>query len=128
MDPATISVLATTAVGFLSPYLAKTGEAVAKTIGEDVYQALKTRFSKRPIAEEALIDLVKVPQDADLQAMLRVQLRKLLEEDEAFALHLQQVLKEAESTEAGATIIKQMAGDKAKQFGQVFGNISFGKD
>jgi hypothetical protein len=128
MDVATISILATTAVGFLSPYLAKAGEAIAKKIGEEVYQALKTRVSNKPRAQEALVDLEKAPEDPDRQAALRVQLRKLLEEDEAFAMQLQQALKEAETTEAGATIIKQIAGDNAKQFGQVFGNITFGKD
>lgn len=128
LDPATISVLVSAAVGFLTPYLTKAGEAVAKKTGEDVYQALKARFIKKPAAQEALNDLEKTPQDPDLQAALRVQLRKLLEEDETFSAHLQEVLKKAQGTEEGATIIKQMAGDNAKQFGQVFGNITFGKD
>lgn len=128
MDPQTISVIATTAVGFLSPYLAKAGEVAAKKVGEDIYQALKARFGKKPAAQEALADLEKAPSDTDLQAALRVQLKKLLVEDEAFAAQLQQLLQKAGGTEAGATIIKQVAGDNAKQFGQVFGNISFGQD
>ena len=128
MDPQTISVIATTAVGFLSPYLAKAGEVAAKKVGEDIYQALKARFSKKPAAQEALADLEKAPDDTDLQAALRIQLKKLLAEDEAFAAQLQHLLKEAAGTEAGVTIIKQVAGDNAKQFGQVFGNITFGQD
>ena len=126
MDPQTISVIATTAVGFLSPYLAKAGEVAAKKVGEDIYQALKARFGVKPAAQEALTDLEKAPSDTDLQAALRVQLKKLLAEDEAFAAQLQQLLQKAGGTEAGATIIKQVAGDNAKQFGQVFGNITFG--
>jgi len=127
MDPQTISVIATTAVGVISPYLAKAGEVAAKKVGEDIYQALKAHFGKKPAAQEALADLEKAPDDGDLQAALRVQLKKLLAEDEAFAAQLQHLLQEAGETEAGATIIKQVAGDNAKQFGQVFGNVTFGK-
>jgi hypothetical protein len=125
MDPATISAIAAAAVGFLSPYLAKAGEAVARKVGEDVYGAIKTSFEGKTVAQEALSDLEKSPNDTDLQAALRVQLRKLLAEDESFAAQLQGMLQEAGETEAGATIIQQVAGDDAKQFGQVFGNVTF---
>jgi len=91
-------------------------------------QALKTRFAKRPAAHEALSDLEKSPDDADLQATLRVQLKKALEEDKAFAMELQELLRVAGATEAGATIIRQIAGDNAKQFGQVFGDVTIGDD
>ena len=76
MDAAIISALATTAVSFLSPYLAKSGEVAAKKIGEDLYQALKKRFSKKPAAQEALADIEKEPNDTDVQAALRIQLKK----------------------------------------------------
>jgi len=128
MDPQTISVIASTAIGFLASFLSKASEAAAKKAGEDILQTLKARFAKKPAAQEALTDLEKAPNDADLQVALRVQLRKLLEQDTAFAAHLQQLLQEAGKTETGATIIKQVAGNDAKQFGQVFGNITFGKD
>ncbi len=128
MDPQTINVIATAAIGFFTYFLAKAGEATAKKIGEDIYQALKTRFSKKPAAQEALADLEKAPNEADYQAALRVQLKKLLAEDESFAAQLQRLLQEASGTEAGATVIKQIAGDNAKQFGQVFGNVTFGQD
>jgi hypothetical protein len=127
MDPQVIGVVATTAVGFLVSYLAKAGEVVVKQAGEDIYQAIKARFSKKPAAQEALVDLAKAPDDADLQASLRVQLKKLLAEDAAFAGQLQDLLQEAGGTEAGATIIRQVAGDHATQFGQVFGNVTFGQ-
>ena len=126
MDPQTISVIAATAVGFLSPYLAKAGEAAAKKVGEGIYRTLKDRFGSKPAAQEALTDLEKAPDDADHQAALRVQLKKVLAEDKEFASDLQRLLREAGETEAGATIIQQTAGDNAKQFGQVFGDITFG--
>ena len=128
MDPQTINVIATTTIGFLIPHLAKVGDAITKKIGEDIYQVLKTRFSRKPVAQETLTDLEEAPNDSDLQAALRVQLKKLLAEDEAFAGQLQNLLQKAGETEAGATVIKQVAGDNAKQFGQVFGNVTFGQD
>lgn len=73
----------------LNPHLPQAGEATAKKIGEDIYQALKTRFGKKPAAQETLNDLEKAPNEQDLQAALRVQLKKLLAEDEAFATQLQ---------------------------------------
>jgi len=128
MDPQTISVIATTAVGFLAPYLAKAGEEAAKKVGEDVYKAIKTHFDKKPVAQEALADLEKAPSDADFQAALRVQLKKLLTADEAFAAELEALIQKSGKTEFGTTIIKQVAGDNAKQFGQVFGDITFDPD
>lgn len=125
MDPQTASIIATTAVGFLGPYLSKAGEAIAKKIGEDIYHVLKARFSKKPSAQEALADLEKAPSDTDFQAVLRVQLKKLLLEDEAFAEQLQHLLDDAGKTEVGATMIRIIAGDNAKVFGQVFGNVTF---
>jgi hypothetical protein len=124
MEPQAISLLAATAVGLVSSYFAKAAEAAAKKIGEDVYQVLKTKLSKKPAAQEALADLVKTPEDADSQAALRVHLKKLLAEDESFARQLGQLLQEAAGTEAGATVINQAAGDNAKQFGQIFGNVT----
>lgn len=128
MDPQTIGVIASTAIGFLSSFLAKASESAVKQVGEDILQTLKAHFAKKPAAQEALADLQKAPDDADFQVALRVQLRKLLEEDKAFAAQLQQLLQEAGKTETGAIIIKQVAGNDAKQFGQVFGNITFGAD
>jgi hypothetical protein len=125
MDPVTVSVIATTTVGVLSSFLAKAMEAAASKVGGDLYQILKDRLSKKPAAQEALADLEKVPEDTDRQAALRVQLKKLMTEDESLARQLEQLLKNAAGTEAGATVIKQVAGDNAKQFGQVFGNITF---
>ena len=128
MDQQIISVIAATAVGFLAPYLAKAGEAAAKKVGEDIYQLFKARFVSKPAAQEALSDLERAPGNADLQAALRVHLKKVLAEDEAFAEELERLLQEAGETEAGATIIQQTAGDNAKQFGQVFGDVTFGGD
>ena len=128
MDPETISLLASTTVAFLSPYLARVGEAAAKRIGEDLYQVVKARFSKEPTAKAALEDLAGTPDDEDIQAQLRVQLKKLMKEDRKFAAQVEQMTQEANQTEAGATIIKQVAGDNAIQFAQNFGTVEIGKN
>jgi hypothetical protein len=128
MDPQTINIVAATAVGILSSFLAKAGEAATKKVGEDIYQAVKARLGKKSATQETLTDLEKAPNDADFQAALRVQLRKLMAEDQTFAAQLHDLLQEAGNTRSGALIIQQVAGDNAKQFGQVFGNITFRQD
>jgi hypothetical protein len=37
-------------------------------------------------------------------------------------------LEGEDETETGSTVIKQVAGDDAKQIGQVFGDVTFGQD
>lgn len=128
MDTQTINSVAAAAVGFLVPYLTGAGEAAAKKIGEDIYQAIKTRFGKKPTAQETLADLKQTPEDRDKQAALRVQLKKVLAEDETLAKQLLRLLKEADKTEEGSTIIRLSAGDNATQFGQVFGDVTIGKE
>ncbi|MCP4984763.1 MAG: hypothetical protein GY928_01490 [Colwellia sp.] len=127
MDPQTITMIAQVTIGFLSPYFAKAGEAAAKKIGENIYSLLKDRFTKKATAQEALVDLQNAPDDPDLQAALRVQLKKLLKEDTVFAEKLQNLLEEVEKTAPGTTtnIIKMSAGDNAKQIGQVAGDVTF---
>lgn len=120
-----INMIAASSVGFLSIYFAKAGEAAAKKIGEDIYQTLKKHFNNKPAAKEASVDLEDSPNNPDYQAALRVQLKKLLTEDEELVKELQQILSQAEKTEAGSVVIQQTAGDNAKQFGQVFGDVNF---
>ncbi len=92
MDPVTI---ATAVVAFLSPYFAEGGKAAAKKVGEALVATIKRRFQGKPAAEEALKDVEEAPQDEDLQAALRVQLKKVMRQDEAFAAELATLLDEA---------------------------------
>ena len=120
--------IATTAVGFLTSYLTSNGDAVSKKIGAEVYETLKIHFSTKPSTLELITDLEKTPGDTDLQAALRVQIKKMLLENEPVAVHLESLLQNRQEPESGVTIIKQDAGDNAKQFGQVFGDVTFGKN
>ncbi len=113
MDPVTLS---TAIVALLSPYLAEAGKAAAKKTGEaianatpKIYQAVKAKFNQKPAAVEALSDLKENPSDEDIQAAVRVQLKKLLAEDASFASQLQQLLEMAQSTDASTVV--NVAGD-----------------
>ena len=94
MDPAAV---ATTVVAFLSPYLVEGGKAAAKKVGEKLVAAIEQRFKGKPAAEEALEDVKNDPQDEDIQAALRVQLKKAMQKDEAFAAELAELLEEAKA-------------------------------
>ena len=102
MDPATITALVTTTATALQPFWPAFATKAAETVGAQVpaaigkvWAAIKERFDKKPSAKEALLDLLKNPDDADLQAAFRVQLKKVLEEDDAFAGDLQRRLESA---------------------------------
>jgi hypothetical protein len=94
MDPATIG---TAVVAFLSPYLAEGGKAAAKKAGEALVAAIERRFKDQPAAQEALEDMKYDPQDDDIQAALRVQLKKAMQADEAFAAELAGLVEEAQA-------------------------------
>ncbi|HEX7973469.1 MAG TPA: hypothetical protein VF498_03600 [Anaerolineales bacterium] len=95
MDPTTLGALATGAVSILSPYLAKVADAVAPKVAGDLYALLRDKLARKPAAAEALQDLEKAPADADTQAALRLQLKKVLAEDEDLVAQLQKLVEQA---------------------------------
>ena len=110
MDPVTI---ATTVVAFLSPYLAEAGQSAAKKGGEALMAALERRFKGKPAAQEALNDVKNNPQDEDLQAALRVQLKKSLAADADFLAELAKLLEEARAEAPPATYHAELHGSGA---------------
>lgn len=124
MDPLT---LATTAASFLSPYLVKAGEKAAEKVGGKfpeavgkVWDAITTRFTGKPAAEEAVKDLVVRPDDQLNQSTFANQLRKVLELEPAFAAELEQLLNSAQS-EGGDTIVNTGSGAVATKGGVAAG-------
>lgn len=117
MDDAT---LAREVVAFLAPfmpYLLQAGqkaggkalEEVGKKFGGDAWERAKTLWGKlrpkveeKPAAQEAAQDVADAPDDEDAQAALRLQLKKLLAEDEALAHEVAHLLEEAK--QAGVTV------------------------
>jgi len=99
MDTVTI---ATAAVAFLVPYLAEGSKAAARQAGEALWKAMEQRFKSQPVGEEALRDLKTDPQDSDIQAALRLQLRKALTADPEFLAELVRLLEEAQGELSGS--------------------------
>ncbi len=122
MEIQLVSGLAAAAVSLLVSFLSKAGEAGSQQAGQDIYRQLKQRFSRRPGVQEALTDLQERPADADIQAAVRLQLRKLIAEDQVFRTELQRIVQI--STDIGSVAIDQKAGNDSAQIGQVFGNVN----
>jgi len=106
-----LAQLAQTIAAFLSPflpYLLKAGEKAAEEAGKkfgcDAWERAKALWGKlrpkveaKPAAQEAAQDVAKAPADADAQAALRLQLRKLLAEDEALTAEVARLWEEAKA-------------------------------
>jgi hypothetical protein len=102
-------LLADTLTTFLAPampYLVSGGEGLiekaGKKLGEGAPEILKSLWAKlrpkveeKPAASEAAQDVAKSPEDADSQAALRIQLRKILEADSSLAAEIATMLEAA---------------------------------
>ncbi len=121
------------------PFLLKVGnkavEGASEKVGEDVWNKAKAIWAKlRPkveakeAAKEAVIDVAQKPEDEDLQASLRVQLKKILDTDTPLAEEITKILQ-ASTDKPGDNI--QMHGtshdeSKFNQVGKVDANqVSF---
>lgn len=93
MDHETAKRIAAQALAALLPALTSAVETGSPSTSIPIHTTLAARFASRPSAQEALSDLEKTPQDEDLQASVRSQIRKLLDEDPAFAAELQGLLE-----------------------------------
>ena len=109
----------------LLPYLLKAGEKAAeeagKKLGGDAWDRAKGLWAKlrpkveaKPAAQEAVQDAAAAPNDEDIQASLRLQLRKLLAEDAVLAGEIERVWQEAQ--QAGVTVIP--AGERSVAIGR----------
>ena len=109
----------------LLPYLLKAGEKAAeeagKKLGGDAWDRAKGLWAKlrpkveaKPAAQEAVQDAAAAPNDNDIHAALRLQLRKLLAEDAVLAREIERLWQEAQ--QAGATVIA--AGERSVAIGR----------
>jgi hypothetical protein len=131
LDLALLTTATWTALQPLLPIIAAKGaEELGKQAGGVLWETIKKKFDTKAAAKEALGDLLKSPNDSDLQAAFRVQLKKLLEEDPAFASNVDQLLKATGTTYTahleGDGAIAQGKGAKAVGAGGVMigGNVS----
>jgi hypothetical protein len=83
----------------LLPLLATKGaEKLGEEVGGALWEAVQKKFKNKPTAKESLEDLKRTPEDSDIQAAFRVQLKKVLQEDSAFVKELELLLESVESS------------------------------
>jgi len=143
IDIAALSVLANTTISLLSPYLkmlsegliTKIGEEIGKATGESawsktkqLYEKVKTRFSQKPSAKEAIEDLEKSPEEPDTQAVARIQLKKILAEDEIFVKEITQILKELSETDKDVVFTAKIIGDSQNLLQIANSSLTSGRD
>jgi hypothetical protein len=129
-----------TLTAFISPFLPfllklgdkaaeKATEAAAGKFGEAawskaqaVWEKLSPPMETKEAAMEAAVDVANHPEDQDLQVALKVQLKKLLEQDEGLAKALAQILQEdAPDGIPGTQIVQNVTGNQNQVIGQVTG-------
>jgi hypothetical protein len=119
------------------PFLLKLGEKAAEKATETaagkfgeaawgkaqaVWKKLSPKVDGKEAAKEAVTDVARNPEDEDLQAAFRVQLKKLLEQDEALAKAIAQILQaDAPDGTPGIQIIQTVTGNQNQVIGQVTG-------
>lgn len=62
---------------------------------KQLWSRLRPKVEARPAAAEAVQDAARAPEDADAQAALRLQLRKILEADSSLAAEVAKLLEAA---------------------------------
>jgi hypothetical protein len=101
-----VTALVSSIVSFLGPclpYLVKVGEGAAGEVGKratggawerakQLWEKLRPGVEAKASAQEAALAVAKEPNDTDLQAALRVQLKALLTNDSALAQELSKLM------------------------------------
>lgn len=114
MDPISIIPLAVSAWKLLEPYAKKLGGKLVEKAGESLpevadkmWDTVKSKMESKPETKSLPTDLAKAPNDEDIQGAFKYQLKKLLENDQAFAKRLDELVNEAKQVTA------DMKGDGA---------------
>ena len=128
MDIGALASSVTTALVPLLPYLLKAGDKAAEETGKlvagqswewgkSLWTKLKPKVETKEAALEAAQDVAQAPGDEDLQATLRVQLKKLLTEDQSLAEEVSRLLEQGKA--AGITVTA--SGERSVAIG---GNVN----
>lgn len=89
-----------------------------------IWQKLWPKIEEKPAALEAVKDAAAAPDEADNQASVRKELKKILSEDEVFADEIGQLWEEAKS--AGEMTVNQTGDRNVNVIGNIQGNIITG--
>lgn len=126
----TIATLTTFIAPFI-PFLVKGGEEAAKEAGKKfgisawekaiaIWSILFPKIEQKTSTNEIVNDIVKAPDDDDLQAAFRYQLKKLLEDDNALAKKLEQLMQEdSKGKSDDDNITQQIFGNENKTIGKI---------
>ncbi|GAX41049.1 hypothetical protein NIES4075_20170 [Tolypothrix sp. NIES-4075] len=96
------------------PFLLKVGnkavEGASEKVGEDVWNKAKAIWAKlhpkveaKEAAKEAATDVAQKPEDEDLQASFRVQLKKILDADTPLAEEITKILQKTDTRSDGSS-------------------------
>ena len=129
MDIVTLTALLAPHLPTLMKLGGKAAESAASKIGADTWETVKKIWAKlsprieaKESAKEATIDVANNPEDQDLQAALRVQLKKLLEQDKELAEAIAKILADTPpEVIAGVQITQNVTGNKNLTIGQMTG-------
>jgi len=132
MDPVTIAPLAISAWKILAPWIKKlAGKMIEKASDElpeavgKVWDTVKEKMEAKPETQSLPAEVVAAPEDEDVQGAFKYQLKKLLENDEAFAKQLDQLVKDAGKAKGGKTYNATLDGDGAVAQGD--NSVAIGK-
>ncbi|MBK5278398.1 MAG: hypothetical protein JJE09_06010 [Bacteroidia bacterium] len=112
MDPVSIIPIIASTWSLIAPYVKKVGGKVAEKATESlpditgkIWDLIKNKLESQQETQSLPDDLVKNPEEQMVQGAFQYQLKKLLENDEAFAKQLESLIKEAKrDTTTAATL------------------------
>ncbi len=99
------------AVTYVAGLLGKAAGKAADTLGDGIGNKLLSLLRRNPKTRDALDDLGAEPGDGDLQAALRVQLKKALREDDALREELAAIMQEAANVTGDDNVVIQAGRD-----------------
>ncbi|MFN7662015.1 MAG: hypothetical protein ACK5P3_28540 [Dolichospermum sp.] len=122
MDIAAIVKLITPCLPFLLTMGNKAAEGASQKVGEDVWNQAKVIWDKlwpkveaKEEAKKAATKAQQNPDDDDLQAAFRVQIREILEADTELAKEITKILQTQKSDDSSSSVNAQ-AYDESTQF------------
>lgn len=129
MDIVTLTALLAPHLPTLMKLGGKAAESAASKVGADTWETVKKIWAKlsprieaKESAKEAAIDVANNPDDEDLQAALRVQLKKLLDQDKELEDAIAKILADTPpEVIAGVQITQNVTGNKNLTIGQMSG-------
>lgn len=100
------------AVEYIARLLTKTAGKAADKLGDAIGKKLLSLLRSKPKTREAVDDLSNSPDDGDLQASLRVQLKKAVREDHALREELTALMQEIAQGRGSITQTAKITGNE----------------